>query len=114
MMPPTPPRKNGDVSCACGDIIVMCTISAATAGTVIRSLARRYATASSSRSMIMRGCSPGGTAVCFVCSSAFFQSSPKPSAREAFFISSSHHANSLFASAMSCSGVYGIMLSSRS
>ena len=55
--------------------------------------------------MIMRGWPPGGTAVFLTFSSAFFQSSPKPIARDAFFISISHHANSLFASAMSCSGV---------
>ena len=55
--------------------------------------------------MIMRGWPPGGTAASFVFSTAFFQSSPKPISRDAFFISTSHHAYSLFASAMSCSGV---------
>ena len=62
----------------------------------------------------MRGWPPGGTAVCLTFSSAAFQSSPKPIWRDAFFISFSHHSNSLFASAMSCSGEYGIMLSRRS
>ena len=64
--------------------------------------------------MIIRGWPPGGTAVSFVRSIAFFQSVPKPISRVAFSISRSHHANSFSASAISSSGVYGIIASDRS
>ena len=55
--------------------------------------------------MIIRGWPPGGTAVSFVFSTAFFQSVPNPISREAFSISWSHQANSFSASAISSSGV---------
>ncbi len=50
------------------------------------------------------GCLPGSTWSDFTFSSAFGQSSPQPSSREASRIRSSHQANSRSAAAISSSG----------
>ncbi len=89
-------------------------MSEASGGTVTRSCAFRYASASSARSRIIAGWPPAGTYLFFTASSAFSQSSPNPSSRDAFFISASHHAYSRLPISMSCSGVYGIISPARS
>ena len=110
----SPPVKNGFTRWRSGDIICIRQMSDASGGTVTRSCCFRNAPASSARFRIRAGWPPAGTYLFFTASSAFSQSSPNPSSRDAFFISPSHHAYSRLPISINCSGVYGIISPARS
>ena len=78
----SPPVKNGLISCRSGVCMASRQTSRASGGSVIACICSTKVSEYAAMSKITQGFSPGGGARFFVCSSAAFQSSPKPMSRD--------------------------------
>jgi hypothetical protein len=100
----SPPLKNGLMRCRSGVCIESRHTSLASGGIVTACMSSTNVSEYFAMSKITQGTSPGGGAGVLTCSSAFFQSSPKPMSRDTFLNSASIQSNSVLPIAISSSG----------